>query len=356
MTKEEALNYVKEAGQNRRHVALTIIKNNYNSQGKLATELTKVVQQMINGVDELSPEGQVAIIGLASKIQSSISPPSATTQEQMMKKEGPFSMRLVETRGDNSDQQQSIEQAYPNGLVTYSDQAHHKVCTAPTNNDHTVSDRTISTGGNEGSDVSGSKSERCGEKSVIVTSPGVVQNNPVAAANAAREELTAAKSGFNDNRDTTEPSIIDELFSIPGEILKAIMKVDEDSDDEAEDDGELESSGVYTSLLSDIAKEVAKVTTSVSKFFSASAIEKAEAVISNKAEKIKTMAKRVNNMRDGATKNRYMEAIKNMDLGILFADPSSENKKKESVRDKDQEVKMAVEATNKALSAEANIN
>ena len=356
MTLQEAFNIIKNAGRQNRGTALTIIKNNYSEMREVANQLIHIVQQMITGPSALLPETKSALPSVAQRIQAALNPPSATTQEQMVKKEGVVTTRTVETRGDNSDQQQSVEQSKPNTLTSDTDQAHHSVCTAPTNNDHSTQDRTESTGGDKGTDTAGANSERAGEKSTIVTSPNIVQNNPVAAANEARKELTAAKSGFNDNRDDSVFTIIDDLLSIPGEILKSITKVDEKKDDEAENDGEMESKGVFTSLMDDVSKELGKITKAVAQFTSDTAKEKSAAVVKNKTEKIKTIQKRVSEMREGPTKEKYLEALRKMDFSVLFADPSSENKKKESTRDKDEEVRIAVDATKKALAAEANIN
>lgn len=356
MTTEDAFNIIKAAGQRNRNVALSIIKNNYSTMREVYDQLIRIVQQMIHSPSALSPSTQSALTSVASRIQAALNPPSATTQEQMVKKEGPIIIRTAETRGDNSDQHQSVEQTRPNGLSVDSDQAHHNICTAPTNNDHTTQDRTKSTGGDEGSDTGGAKSEREAEKSVIVTTPNIVQNNPVAAANNARKEITAAKSSFNDNRDSCIFSAVDDLLSIPSEILSAITKIDEDKDDAAEMDGDLESDNIFVGLVDSVTKELGKITLAISQFTADSALKKAELVIKNKTEKLATIRKRIEEMDEGAVKEKYLEALFAMDLNVLFGDPASENMKKQTIRDKDEEVKMAVNATEKALEAEVNIN
>jgi hypothetical protein len=356
MTTEEAFNIIKVAGQRNRNVALSVIKNNYSVMREVYEQLIRIVQQMISSPSELLPSTQSALTSVASRIQTALNPPSGTTQEQMVKKEGPVTTRTAETRGDNSDQHQSVEQTRPNGLTADTDQAHHNVCTAPTNNDHSTQDRTKSTGGDEGSDTGGAKSEREAEKSVIVTSPNIVQNNPVAAANDARKELTAAKSSFNDNRDTCVFGIVDDLLSIPGEIFKAVTKIDEDKDDTAEQDGDLESDNIFLGLVDSVTKELGKITLAISQFTADTALKKAELVIKNKTEKLTKIQERIEKMEESPNKEQYLEALLTMDLGVLFGDPASENKKKESIRDKDEEVNMAVKATEKALEAEANIN
>lgn len=355
MTERDAYKHIKNYHRSNPDAVDTVI-NWYYSDSEIGEEVSDIATGTINSTTEVSNATWIELPRVVQRIREVLSPPSATTQEQMVKKEGPVTTRTAETRGDNSDQQQSVEQTRPNGLTTDTDQAHHNVCTAPTNNDHSAQDRTKSTGGDEGSDTGGAKSEREAEKSVIVTSPNVVQNNPVAAANDARKEITAAKSGFNDNRDDSLFSIVDELLSIPGDILAAITKVDEKKDRQAENDGDLEGASVYTSIMADIGKEMGKITKSIGLFTSDSAKEKAEAVIKNKKEKIKKMEERIEKMKEGATKNKFKTALLNLDFSILFADPSSENKDKKSIRDKDEEVNMAVKATEKALNAEANIN
>lgn len=355
MTERDAYKHIKNYYRSNPDAVDTVI-NWYYSDSEIGEEISDIAIGTINSTTEVSNATWIELPRVVQRIREVLSPPSATTQEQMVKKEGPVTTRTAETRGDNSDQQQSVEQTRPNGLTTDTDQAHHNVCTASTNNDHSTQDRTKSTGGDEGSDTGGAKSEREAEKSVIVTSPNVVQNNPVAAANDARKEITAAKSGFNDNRDDSLFSIVDELLSIPGDILAAITKVDEKKDRQAENDGDLEGASVYTSIMADIGKEMGKITKSVAMFTADSAKEKAEAVIKNKKEKIKKMEERIEKMKEGATKNKFKTALLNLDFSILFADPSSENKDKKSIRDKDEEVNMAVKATEKALNAEANIN
>lgn len=355
MTERDAYKHIKNYYRSEPD-AVNKVRNWYYSDSEIGDEIWDIATGAIDSTTEVSKAAWIELPRVVQRIREVLSPPSATTQEQMVKKEGSVTTRTVETRGDNSDQQQSVEQTRPNGLTTDTDQAHHNVCTAPTNNDHSAQDRTKSTGGDEGSDTGGAKSEREAEKSVIVTSPNVVQNNPVAAANDARKEITAAKSGFNDNRDDSLFSIVDELLSIPGDILAAITKVDEKKDRQAENDGDLEGASVYTSIMADIGKEIGKITKSIAMFTADSAIEKAKAVIKNKTEKIEKMKERIEKMKEGATKDKFKTALLNLDFSILFADPSSENKDKKSIRDKDEEVNMAVKATEKALNAEANIN
>ena len=46
--------------------------------------------------------------------------------------------------------------------------------------------------------------------------------------------------------------------------------------------------------------------------------EKAAAVVKNKTEKVKTIKKRIDNMREGPTKEKYLEALRKMDFSVLF--------------------------------------
>lgn len=355
MTERDAYKHIRNYYRSEPDAVDKVI-NWYYSDSEIGEEIWDIATGAINSTTEVSKVTWVELPRVVQRIREILSPPSATTQEQMVKKEGPVTTRTAETRGDNSDQHQSVEQTRPNGLTIDTDQAHHNVCTAPTNNDHSTQDRTKSTGGDEGSDTGGAKSEREAEKSVIVTSPNIVQNNPVAAANDARKEITAAKSSFNDNRDTCVFAIVDDLLSIPGEIFKAVTKIDEDKDDTAEQDGDLESDNIFFGLVDSVTKELSKITLAISQFTADTALKKAELVIKNKTEKLTKIQERIKKMEESPNKEQYLKALLTMDLGVLFGDPASENKKKESIRDKDEEVNMAVKATEKALEAEANIN
>lgn len=358
MNIEEAFKYLKSAlkTSQSRAALRKIVKSDFKNSPQVAAELNELPYPRYSRVELFSPQTQAALPAVALKLQSVLNPPSATTQEQSVSKTSVGTTRVTSSQGDGSSQLSSQETAGPSTLTSETDQAKHEATVAPVNNDHSAQDKTSSVGGDSGKDVGGADSTRAAESTQITTSPNVVQNNPVAAANDARKEITAAKSGFNDNRDDSLFSIVDELLSIPGDILAAITKVDEKKDRQAENDGDLEGASVYTSIMADIGKEIGKITKSISMFTSDSAKKKAEAVIKNKKEKIKKMEERIEKMKEGATKNKFKTAFLNLDFSILFADPSSENKDKKSIRDKDEEVNIAVKATEKALNAEANIN
>lgn len=358
MNTEEAFNFILLVTTQGRKLQeyVKLVRENFSVMQNVANELLNIPHFKYKNYRQLSPETQSALTSVASRLQSVIAPPSATTQEQYVSKTSVGTTRVTSSQGDGSSQLSSQETAGPSTLTSETDQGKHEATVAPVNNDHSAQDKTSSVGGDSGKDVGGADSTRAAESTQITTSPNVVQNNPVRAANDARKEITAAKSGFNDNRDDSLFSVVDDLLSIPGDILAAITKVDEKKDRQAENDGDLEGGSVYTSIMADIGKEIGKIGKSIAMFTSDSAIEKSKAVIKNKTEKLKKMKERIEKMKEGATKDKFKTALLKLDFSVLFADPSSENKDKKSIRDKDEEVNIAVKATKKALDAEANIN
>lgn len=356
MTNEEAFAFIRSCGKTNYAASLNFILKKGKYPNGADQWLVKILQGTSTTLGELPVEVRVCLQQCAQDLQTLLNPPSATTQETYFTKTGNESTRIVNTKGDNSSQISSSEKREGNTLSFNTDALSGKYTQTP-KLEHNANDSSSATGGDEAKDVSGVSHVRAGESSAITTSPSVVHYNPVAAANAARKEITAAKSGFNDNRDDTSVfGIIDEFLSIPKDIFNAIVKVEPTIDETAEETGDLENDDILMSIVGDIAKELARLTTAYTMITSESAIEKAEAVLKNKAEKIKKIEEEITKLKEGPEKNRLTTALMTMDFSQLFADPASENKKTESIRDKDEEVNMAVKATEKALTAEANIN
>ena len=356
MTNEEAFVFIRSCGKTNYSASLSFILKKGKYANNANNELVKVLQGVITSINQLSVEAKVSLQQCAQDLQNLLNPPSATTQETYFKKNGNECIRIVNSKGDNSSQLASYENR-TGQILTFANDLLNGKYTPTSKIEQNDADNSIAVGGDNAKDVSGANHTRAGESSAVTTSPNVVQNNPVAAANAARKEITAAKSSFNDNRENDGVfAIIDEFLSIPEDIFKAITKVEKKDDEAAEETGEAENENIFVSIVDDVTKELGKITKAYSMFTSKSAAEKAKAVIKNKKEKIKKAEERIKKMKEGPKKDKLLTALMTMDFSKLFADPANENKDKKSIRDKDEEVNMAVKATEKALTAEANIN
>lgn len=250
------------------------------------------------------------------------------------------------------DKLKSRQTVGPNTSKSETDQGTMEASAGQVNKDNGA-DATEHTAGDSAKAVDGVDDSIAAEREIKTTSAAVVANNVPKAANAANAKIVAARTGFNDNREVTSFSILDEILGIPEEIFNALTYVDPNDVKNETDDGETKSDNLFVSLVSDITKEVGKYTKAWGRMTSEAAIKRAELVIKNKKEKIKKMGEQIEKMKEGPQKNRLLTAFKTMDLGVLFSDPASENKEKKSIRDKDEEAKIAAEATKANIAAHA---
>lgn len=349
-TLNELANYAEEPpfGQGKAKELKELINN--KCQGNTRSELLAVVEQ--GGYDpsqNLSTEALNMAGRLLSLMQSKYEPPFAQAADQSFISDGVTKVNISSTnsKGDNI---KSVQTVGPNSSKSETDQGTMEASVGQVNKDN-AADATEHTGGNSAKAVDGIDDSVAGEREIKTTSPGVVRANVPRAANAANAKIVAARTGFNDDRDDSIFSIIDEILAVPGEILEAITYIDSKKVQEEVDDGKTKSDNILTSLVDDITKEVGKYTKMWSRITADSAMKRAEAVIKNKKEKIEKTIKRIEKMKEGPKKNTFLTAVKSMDLSVLFSDPSNEKKEKKSIRDKDEEAKIAAEATKENIAA-----
>jgi hypothetical protein len=249
----------------------------------------------------------------------------------------------VRSSGDKSGKYNSTEEAYQNGT--------HNIESDRVSKTSTRGDRVASYGGNHISDVIGNESNHTnglnegafGSRTRIIGNPDVVNGKLHEEAERLKTELVAARSGFNDDRNDTSFNPIKELFSIPGKILDAVTSID---DDVAEGDDEPLFSGgtnLFTSMMADVANEIAQYTKKLSKISLSGSLEKARLVTVNEVEKQKKQLELIEKLPDSASKEKLKEAVAKGDLAALLSNPSNENKEKNSKYKADEYEQKAAE-------------
>lgn len=249
----------------------------------------------------------------------------------------------VRSSGDKSGKYNSTEESYQNGT--------HNIETDMVSKMSTQGDRVASYGGNHISDIVGNESNHTnglnegayGSRTRIIGNPDVVNGKLHEEAERLKTELVAARSGFNDDRDDSPFSFIDDLIGIPGKILNAITSID---DDVAEgDDTPLFSGGsnLFTSIMVDVANEIAQYIDRLSKISLSTNLEKAKLAGKNEVEKQKKQLELIEKLPDSASKEKLKEAVLNGDLGVLLSNPSNENKEKNSKYNPDEYEQKAAE-------------
>lgn len=337
-------------GYGKKTAALPIIAQFF--AGTVANQLSAIISNgaHANGAG-LDPETIYALPIALNKLQSSVEPPHAASLIQTFKNSG-LGKVMTTISNAGADMFKSLQSVGPMSSKSETDQGTMEANAGQVNKDN-AGDATQHTAGDSATATDGNEDSIAAEREVKTTSPAVVANNVPKAANAANKEIVAARTGFNDNRADSPFAIVDELLSMPKDILNALMYVDPAELQKEVDDGKTKSDNFFVSLVDDITKEVGKYTKMWERMNSESAIKRAEAVVKNKKEKIKKIGEKIDKMKEGPQKDKFTTAFKTLDFSILFSDPSSENKEKKSVRDKDEEAKIAAEATKKNIAAHA---
>lgn len=174
-----------------------------------------------------------------------------------------------------------------------------------------------------------------GSRMRIIGNADSVYRKSRQAADIIKNDIVAARSGFNDDRNSSSFNPVAGLGSIPGNIFDALTSID---DDVAEGDDEpLSSNGgnLFMAMASDVVNEVGNYTKKFSKISASSQLKKAELAAKNEIEKQKKQLELIENMPDSPAKERIKNAIMQGDLSALLSNPSNENKEKKSVYNRD---------------------
>lgn len=246
------------------------------------------------------------------------------------------------TLGDGSGLINCSQTSYANGSVEInSDLVSRKIVTTDnvkTNRANNISD----TVGSDSTYTNELNEGAFGSRMRIIGNPDIVHKELHKGADMLKNEIIAARSGFNDDRNTTDFDILSGLSSIPGKIFDAITSVD---DDVAEgDDAPLPVGGgnLFFAMAMDVATEIGNYLNKFTKISVSTQLKKAKLVVLNEVEKKKKQIELITKLPESPSKERLKQAILKGDLSVLFANPSNENKEKKSTFDRDEyEAKVA---------------
>lgn len=173
-----------------------------------------------------------------------------------------------------------------------------------------------------------------GSRMRIVGNADAVYRKSRQAADIIKSELVAARSGFNDDRNSSNFNSAGNS-GIPNSILNSISSIPEDVADG--DDEPLSSNGtnLLISMASDVSTEISNYSSKFSKISSSSQQKKAELSAKNESEKQQKQQEVIENMPDSPSKERMKNALATGDTSVLSANPSNENKKKTSIYNRD---------------------
>lgn len=247
----------------------------------------------------------------------------------------------VSSCGDKSGLFNSSETAYSNGNV---EMATDMVTRKIIQTDHVATyqlNNISNTIGNDSTHTNGLNEGVYGSRMRIIGNPDIVYKELHKAADMKKVEIVAARSGFNDDRNTSDFDILPDFNSLPSEITEIFCAV---PDDIADDNEPLLVPGnnMFTSMASDITKEINSMVSTVSKISTHTTLERAKLAAKNKVEKTKKQLELIKSLPESGSKKRILDAVEKGDLTALSANPSNENKVKNSTYNKDEfEAKVA---------------
>lgn len=175
-----------------------------------------------------------------------------------------------------------------------------------------------------------------GSRMRIVGNSGAVYRKSRQAADIIKNDIVAARSGFNDDRNTSNFNPVEGLDSIPSAIFDSLTSIDDDVADG--DDEPLSSNGgnLFMSMANDVANEMRSYSKKLSKINASTQLRKAELAAKNKIEKQKKRLELIMTMPESPSKERIQSAITQGDLTLLLSNPSNENKDKKSLYNRDE--------------------
>lgn len=244
--------------------------------------------------------------------------------------------------GDASSLFNCHETSYANGNAEIvSDLVTRKVVqtdNVSTNNGNNISD----TFGNDSVYTLELNEGAYGSRSRIVGTATSVYKETHKAADILKNDIVAARSGFNDDRNVSSFNSLTNFSSIPSKTLDAFTCIEDDVADG--DDEPLPTGGnnLFLGIASDIATELGNYMKKFSKINASTQIEKAKLAAKNEVEKKKKQMELISELPESPSKERLKTAIAEGNLSVLFSNPSNENKEKKDLYDKDEyEAKVA---------------
>ena len=251
-------------------------------------------------------------------------------------------VKTTSSCGDKSGLFNSSETAYSNGNIEIvSDLITRRI--VQTDNVETYRRNNISnTDGTDSVYTNGLNEGVYGSRMRIIGNPDVIYKGLHKAADLTKAEIIAARSGFNDDRNTSDFTPLSGFEDLPSEVLSALTCVPEDV--ATGDDAPLSvpGSNLFTAMAADVANEVSLLTTKIGKINTASQLEAAKLALKNKVEKQKKQLEVLKSLPESPSKKRILEEVGKGNLTALFSEPSNEKREKKSTYNKDEyEAKVA---------------
>lgn len=272
--------------------------------------------------------------------------------KQSLKKGVVRTTREVASFGDNSNNFKSYEETFINGNqkivsdnITKEAIQTDKVSIIKANN---ISETT----GNDSSWTNELNEGAYGSRMRIIGNPEVINKGLHKDAETLKNEIIAARSGFNDDRNELNFNVLDGFMSMPTEVLNAITSIPEDVADG--DDMPLSSGGanLFMDMAMDVANEIGNYMKKFSKITASSLLEKAKLAAKNNIEKQTKQISEIAKLPESINKEKLKKAIEEGNISTLLSDPSNEKKDKKSFYNKDEYEAKVAELTPQIIELE----
>lgn len=272
--------------------------------------------------------------------------------KQSLKKGAVRTTREVASFGDNSNNFKSYEETFINGNqkivsdnITKEVIQTDKVSIIKANN-------IIETDGNDSNWTNELNEGAYGSRMRIIGNPEVINKGLHKDAETLKNEIIAARSGFNDDRNELNFNILDGFMSMPTEVLNAITSIPEDVADG--DDMPLSSGGtnLFIDMAMDVANEIGNYMKKFSKITASSLLEKAKLAAKNNIEKQTKQISEIAKLPESINKEKLKKAIEEGNISTLLSDPSNEKKDKKSFYNKDEYEAKVAELTPQIIELE----
>lgn len=272
--------------------------------------------------------------------------------KQSLKKGVVRTTREVASFGDKSNNFKSYEETFINGnQKIVSDNITKEVI--KTNKVNIIkANNIIETDGNDSNWTNELNEGAYGSRIRIIGNPEVINKGLHKDAETLKNEIIAARSGFNDNRNELNFNILDGFMSMPTEVLNAITSIPEDVADG--DDMPLSSGGtnLFMDMAMDVANEIGNYMKKFSKITASSLLEKAKLAAKNNIEKQTKQISEIAKLPESINKEKLKKAIEEGNISTLLSDPSNEKKDKKSFYNKDEYEAKVAELTPQIIELE----
>lgn len=271
---------------------------------------------------------------------------------QNYQKDAVKSTFTVSSCGDKSGLLNVAETAYANGNIEITtDLITRKI--VQTNNVESYQGNNMSnTVGNDSIYTNGLNEGVYGSRVRIVGNPDIIYKELHKAADMKKAEIVAARSGFNDNRNSLDLNPISELTDMPGEVLDAVTSTPASVAYDENNSIPSSSDNLYANMSQYITNTINSMSSNLSKISASTQLKKAELVAKNKVERQKKQLENINSSPESGLKTRILEAIKNGNISAVFADPSNEDKEKTSIYNKEEYEAKVAEITPEMIQIE----